>query len=94
MIKDVGALPVSSLEVAVGGAVFCELYFAVLIVELGVDFFLAFGADAFGLAHINHLAMASTMRASGNNIIDMVTMRSYLRMFCMVDPEMRRFMAE
>ena len=69
------------LKVAVVGALFGELDFAVLVAELGINFFLAFGADAFGLAHINHPTIASTIRARGRSIIDMVTMRSYLRTF-------------
>ena len=94
VVKYGGALPVCGLEVAVVGALFVDLDFAVLVAKFCVYFFLAFGADAFGLAHINHPTIASTMRARGSNIIDMVTMRSYLRTFCTVDPDMKRRIEE
>lgn len=94
VVKDGGTLPVGGLKVAMVGALFCDLDFAVFVAELGVDFFLTLRADAFGLAHINHPTMASTIRARGSSIIDMVTMRSYLRTFCTVDPEMKRLIEE
>jgi hypothetical protein len=50
--KDGLALPVGGFEVAVFGALFGDLDFAVLVFELCVDFLLAFGADAFCSTHL------------------------------------------
>lgn len=47
MFKDRLALPVGGFEVAVFGALFGDLDFAVYFFELGVDFLLAFRTDAF-----------------------------------------------
>jgi hypothetical protein len=55
---------------------------------LGVNFFLAFGANAFGFAYISHPpSTASTIKAKGSKIIVIVTKRSYLRMFWIVEPD-------
>ena len=81
------ALPVRSLELAMFEAMFCNLDFAVGFPQLGVYFLLAFRTDAFGFAHINHPRTASKMSASGNSIIDIVTKRSYFRIFCRVELE-------
>ena len=90
MIVDGYALPVGGFEFAVFGALLGYLDFAVRLRELGVDFFLAFGADAFGFAHINPPRTASTINAKGRRIIDIVTMRSYLRTFCTVEAEVTK----
>lgn len=79
------ALPVGSFEFTVFEALFCDLDFAVGFPQLRVYFLLAFGTDAFGFAHSNHPRIASTMRASGSSIIDIVTKRSYLRISAMVE---------
>jgi len=52
MVEDGFALPVCGFEFAVFGALLADLYSAILLRELGVDFLLAFWADAFGFTHL------------------------------------------
>ena len=92
VFKDEFALPMGSLEFSVLGAVFSNLNFSVNFSEFGVNFFLTFGTDAFCFAHNNPPTIASIIRAIGSRIIDMVTMRSYLRTFSTVEAEVIRRM--
>lgn len=92
--EDRLTLPVGSFKIAVFGALFGNLDFAVDIGKLSIDFLLALWADAFCFAHINHPTMASTIRARGSNIIDIVTIRSYLRMLATVDADVNNLIAE
>jgi hypothetical protein len=82
------ALPVRSFEFAVFGALFGDLNFSVELGKLGVNFLLTFRTDAFSFAQINQPPrMASTINAKGNRIIDIVTNRSYFRIFAIVEAE-------
>jgi hypothetical protein len=82
------ALPVCGFEFSVFGTSFGDLDFAVGFSQLGVYLLLAFGTDAFGFAHISHPpSTASTIKAKGSRIMDIVTMRSYFRTFCVVEAE-------
>ncbi len=95
MVKDGFALPVGGFEVAVFGALFGYLDFAVYVAELGVYFLLAFRTYTFGFTQLSSTpARPSAINAKGSSIIDMVTMRSYLRIFCTVDPEVNKRTAE
>lgn len=84
------ALPVGGSEFAMFIALFCDLDFAVCFSQLGVYFLLAFGTNAFGIAHVNHPRTASTISAKGNSIIDIVTKRSYFRISAIVEVDMKR----
>ena len=92
VVKDWLALPVGCFEFAVFGALFGDLDFAACLTKLGINFFLAFWTDAFGFTQSgsNHPTTASTISAKGSSIIDIVTMRSYLRIFAMVEAEVNR----
>ena len=90
MLKDWDTLPMCRFKVAVLGALFANLYFAACLPNLGVNFLLAFRTNAFRFAHSNQPTTASTMSARGSSIIDMVTKRSYLRIFATVEAEMNR----
>lgn len=91
MAEDGFALPVGSFEVTVFGALLSDLDFIVDVGEVGIDFLLAFGADAFCLTQIKSTpAIASTISAKGSSIMDIVTMRSYLRMFVTVDADVNK----
>jgi hypothetical protein len=68
-------------EFAMFRALFCDLNFASVLRELSIYFLLAVRADTFGFAHINHPSTASTINAKGSRIMDIVTIRSYFRMF-------------
>lgn len=95
MVKDWLALPVCGFEFAMFWALFGDLDFGVLCAKLGINFFLAFRTDAFGFTQIwSTPAIASTINAKGSSIIDMVTMRSYLRMLAIVVAEVNKRMAE
>ena len=91
VIKNWNALPVGCFEIAVFGALFGDLNFAAYFAEFRVNFLLAFWADAFGFTQSsNHPTTASTMRARGSSIIDIVTIRSYLRISAMVEADVNR----
>ncbi len=95
MVKDGLALPVGGFEVAVFGALLGNLDFAILAVELRVYFLLAFRTDAFSFTHYSSTPrIASTISAKISSIIDMVTMRSYLRILATVVADVKRRMAE
>ena len=94
VVVDWDALPVGCFEFAVFWALLCDLDFSVCLRELGLNFLLAFGADAFGFTHINHPRTASTMSASGSSIIDIVTKRSYLCISAMVELDTNKRMEE
>jgi len=92
MVKYGVALPVGCFEVAVFGAFFGDLDFSACLTKLGIYLFLAFWTDAFGFTQSgnNHPTTASTISARGSSIIDIVTIRSYLRIFSMVEAEVNR----
>ena len=52
VVKDGLALPVGCFEIAMFGALFGDLDFAVCLFELGIDFLLAFRTDAFGFTQL------------------------------------------
>lgn len=79
MTIDFWTLPMSGFELAMFGALFGNLDFFVGLCKLCIYFFLAVGADALSLGHSIPPSIASIINASGNKIIDMVTIRSYLR---------------
>ena len=87
----VWALPMGSRECSVVFAAFGNLDSAIFPGELGFDFFLTFGADAFRLRHARYPPMsferASRINASGNRIMDIVINRSYFRTFATVGSE-------
>lgn len=85
MRKDGLALPMGGFKIAVVGALLDDLDFPAYVAQLSVYFLLAFWTDAFGFAQSNTPIMPSTISASGNSIIDIVTKRSYLRIFAMVE---------
>ncbi len=94
VFKNGFALPMGSFKVSMFGALFCDLDFAACVVQLSVDFLLAFRTDAFGFAYISHPTIPSTMSANGSSIIDIVTNRSYLRISATVEADANRRMAE
>lgn len=95
MVKDLFALPMGCFEFAVLGALFGDLDFAVLVAELSIYFLLTFGADTFGFTQCRSTpTIASVISAKMSSIIDMVTIRSYLRMSVTVEAVVNSRMAE
>ena len=95
VVPDGRALPVGGLEFAVFWALFGDLDFAVYVCEFSVNLFLAFRTDAFGFTHYSSTpVIPSTINAKGKSIMDMVTMRSYLRISPTVEADVKRRRAE
>ena len=80
----------SGLELAMFWTLFGDLDFPVGLCKLGIYFFLAVGADALCLGHSIPPSVASIINASGNKIIDIVTLRSYFRTLVTDEAEVAR----
>jgi len=95
VVKDWWALPVCCFEFSVFWALFGDLDFTVLCAKLGINFFLAFRTDTFGFTQNSSTpAIASIINANISSIIDMVTMRSYLRIPATVEADVNKRIAE
>ena len=89
-IKDAWALPVSSRKSSVLLASLGNQNFVVYLGQFCIYFLLAHGTDALGLLHTSPPITgerASTINASGSRIMDIVTIRSYLRTFAGVEAD-------
>ena len=73
---------------------FCDFDFFVALSKLGVNLFLTFRTDALCVSHSSPPSVASTINANGRRIIDIVTKRSYVLTFCIVDIKVARRIEE
>jgi hypothetical protein len=89
-VEDAGALPVSRRKSSVLLTGLDNQNFTICPYQFGIYFLLTNWTDALGFLHTSPPITgerASTINASGSRIMDIVTIRSYLRTFAGVEAD-------